>query len=247
MQEPHPDGHIPDSSIYGQFLKSLHEIDAQALIAAWDSLHSTRLSPTERRRLESLLMEALIKKDPELALNRFAKHAADLRDPIATQLFGGFRRWAVKSPTKAAFWLDQNIAAGNFSEQQSADPAATAKIRLSYERELIRAMINLGQDQAALRIETVPPALRADVLKGMDPARGQASYALLIRKYLEPREQEQEFIRMAKTAAYQGGKPGIPAFLDLIQATPQERERILRETANFDPGVIRKEEAPLSD
>jgi len=247
MQEPHPDGRIPDSSIYGQFLESVHEMDAQALLAAWDSLQTARLSPPERQRLRSTLVEALLKKDAELALNQFATHAADLRDPMAPQLFGGFRRWAVTSPSKAAFWLDQNIAAGNFSDPQAADPAAPAKIRLNYERELIRVMIGLGQDQAALRMETVPPALRADVLKGMDPARNQSTYAQLIRKYLEPRDQEQEFIRMAKTAAYQGGKPGVAALLDLIHASPAERERILRETADFNPGVIRKEKSSPSD
>ena len=104
--------------------------------------------------METYLLGTLLRKDPAVALNRFAGHAGEPGHPIGAQLFGGFRDWATKSPVKAGLWLDAKVAAGTFGTVQEPKRTGGMPVRVSYERELIRALLTGGPDQAAKRLNT---------------------------------------------------------------------------------------------
>ncbi|RYD33140.1 MAG: hypothetical protein EOP87_11555 [Verrucomicrobiaceae bacterium] len=230
LEVDHLGGRVDESSAYGRYLNSLEAMDGPQLIAAWDELNSAQLPERVRERLEPSVLGALIRKETELALTRFATHVGDAPGGIGSQLFGGFRDLAERLPYKASQWMDQNIAAGTFGSGAQPKLAGGTPLRVTYERELIRSLLTNSPDQAAARLEALPESWRSTALQGADSPQGQVTYARMVRKFMTPDEQMQEFKRMAASAAYHGGRNGIGQLLDRISASKEERETITRHT-----------------
>lgn len=223
-------GRVDESSAYGRYLASLETMDGPALIAAWDELKSAPLPGPVRERLEPSVFGTLLRKDAELALVRFASHVGDPPGGIGSQLFGGFRDLAERLPVKAAQWLDRNVAAGNFGTAEEPKLSGGMPVRMAYERELIRALLASGPDQAEARLMGLPEKWRVITLQGGDSPQSQSAYGSLVRKFMKPEQQQREFMRMAASAAYHSGADGVSQLLDRINATPAEREAIIRQT-----------------
>ncbi|RYD48083.1 MAG: hypothetical protein EOP85_04275 [Verrucomicrobiaceae bacterium] len=223
-------GRVDESSAYGRYLSSLETMDGPALIAAWDELKASHLPGPVAERLEPSLLGTLMRKDVELALVRFASHVGDPPGGISSQLFNGFRDLSERLPLKAAQWLDQNVAAGNFGTDTAPMISGDTPVRVTYERELIRSLLRSGPDRAEARLMALPEKWRIMTLAGSDSPQGQPAYGMLVRKFMGPEQQQQEFMRMATSAAYHGGADGVAQLLDRISATADERENIIRGT-----------------
>jgi hypothetical protein len=218
-----PGGRVDETTAFGRVLRKIEAMTGPELLAAHEELAGTDLPPEARARFEPVLMGTLVRKDPELALQRFADH---LRDPFGSTgalLLTGFREWAAKSPARAALWLDARAQDGAFDRPGEAVPP-----RVIYERELIRGLLATRREQADARLEALPEPWQGTALKGTETLQSQGAYAALVRKFLPEAEQRAEFLNMATAARYWEGAPGVAAFLDRIAATPAERELILR-------------------
>ncbi len=224
-----PSGQINGDSAFGRLLTSLEGMTGPALLAAWDELAEADLLPGARARFETLVAGALIRKDFDLALSRFAGHLKEPAGPVGSLLLSpGFRDWSAKSPLKAGLWLDARIEDGTLGEGTRWNGTP---LRVFYERELIRSLLAQGAHKAEARLETMPPAWRVVALQGTDTLPGQRAYATLVRKYFPPHGRIAEFCRMAVAARYHEGDEGVASLLERIDATQEEREQIERTTA----------------
>lgn len=222
-----PSGQIETDSEYGRLLKRLEAMSGSQLVAAWDELAEAKLHPDARARFEGLILGSLTREDPELALNRFTDRLAD--PSTGTLLLSpGYRDWAMKFPLKARLWLDARIKDGTLNEDATwmGTPA-----RVLFERELIRNLLLSGTDQVEARLNAIPHPWRVSALQGTETAQTQRAYASLVRKYFPERDRMAEFGRMAAAARYHEGLDGVTNILDRIEASPEEREQILRQTA----------------
>jgi len=73
--------------------------------------------PEVRTMLESMIINPLVEKDPELALTRFIGRLDDDRGQMRWQLSRALKNWMEKDPAKAQVWFDQQIAAGEIRQQ----------------------------------------------------------------------------------------------------------------------------------
>jgi hypothetical protein len=230
IQSPALGGLVDESSAYGGYLRSLESMDGPGLMAALDRLKAADIPTSVWERLEPSVVGTLMRNFPELALEHLAPHIADPPGSISSQLFGTFRELAEKLPLKAATWLDRTTSAGIFGSVEEPLSVDGVPLRVTYERELIRALLACGSDQAELRLRGLPESWRSITLQGADSPQGQRAFASLVREFMSPDEQMREFSRMAASAAYHGGTDGITRLLDQVGATAEERETIIRET-----------------
>jgi hypothetical protein len=224
-----PSGRIDKDSDYGRLLTAVEGMNGPQLVAAWDEFAAAELSTEARARFEPQVAGTLVRKDVELALSRFADQLKNPASPVGSLLLSpGFREWSAKSPLKAVLWLDARIEDGTLGE---ATLWNGTPVRVLYERELIRSLLSQGPENAAARLEAMPPAWRIAALQGTDTATGQRAFAALVRKYFPAQNRMAEFNRMAAAARYHEGEDGVARLLERIGATPEEREQIERVAA----------------
>jgi hypothetical protein len=213
--------------------KRLSAMSSEELLAALNEVASLGLDPEEQARLEEMLVEPLIEKDPELALKTFANRLQDDDDGVAWQLSSAFSEWVKKDRAGALAWFDSQIAAGTF-ESKSLDGQSQA--RLEFEAALVGSLLGSDFDLASQRIAALPEEQRREALEqipfaDLDPA-SQKAYAELVRSLIPQDEHDGSFTHVISELVPDGGYEKVDAFLDSIQATTEEREVSAREAAN---------------
>lgn len=213
--------------------KRLNAMSPEELLAALNDVASLGLDPEQRAELEEMLVEPLIEKDPELALKTFASRLKDDDDSVAWQLSSAFGEWVKKDRAAALAWFDRQIADGLF-ESKSLDGQSQA--RLEFEAALLGSLLGADPSLAGQRIAALPEEQRREALEQipfaeLDPA-SQKAYAELVRNLIPQDERDGSFTHVISELIPEGGYEKVDAFLDGIQASPEERSVSAREAAN---------------
>jgi hypothetical protein len=221
------------------FQKKLETMSREEMVTALDNLASLNLSPEERRKLESAILDPLIEKDPEYALARFADRIASDPDGIGWQLGTALREWAKKDLTAASNWLDRQIAEGKFL---SKTLDGNSEILGRYEASLMETLLSEDPAAAARRLAGIPEDQRREILQQLsfedlgEPE--QQVYADLVRGLVPEVERQGTFADIGAQLAAEGGYEKVSAFLDAAKATPTERAAAAAEGARSRLGFL---------
>jgi hypothetical protein len=228
--------------------KRLSAMSTDELLAALADVASLGLDPEQRAELEEMLVEPLIEKDPELALKTFASRLQDDDDGVAWQLSSAFGEWLKKDRVAAQAWFDSQIAAGLF-ESKSLDGQSQA--RLEFEAALLGNLLGSDLASAGQRIALLPEDQRREALEQIPFAElspeAQRDYAALVRDLIPQDERDGSFTHVISSLVPEGGYEKVDAFLDGIQATPEERAVSAREAANSQLQTIAEDRAVTRD
>ena len=218
-------GTQPDPRVAMRFRQRMEAMSADEIIATLDEIAALDLPPDAHENLEWTLLDALVRKDPELALNRFVDRVG--REPFLFNhlLSGALQAWAKMDVDAAVDWFDQQLAAGKL---KSIQLDGVNYSRLSAESELINRLLTSSPEAAARRLTALPEDQRRSVLQ-MYPLHviprqeDLAALAKLIRAHV-PKEEQAEMIGSQASHFFNpGGYPAVTAYLDRIDATPDER------------------------
>lgn len=228
--------------------KRLSAMSTDELLAALAEVASLGLDPEQRAELEEMLVEPLIEKDPELALKTFASRLQDDDDGVAWQLSSAFGEWLKKDRGAALAWFDSQIAAGLF-ESKSLDGQSQA--RLEFEAALLGGLLGSDLSLAGQRIAALPEDQRREALEQIPfselSPQAQRDYAALVRDLIPQDERDGSFSHVISSLVPDGGYEKVDAFLDSIQATPEERAVSAREAANSQLQTIAEDRAVTRD
>lgn len=228
--------------------KRLSAMSTDELLAALAEVASLGLDPEQRAELEEMLVEPLIAKDPELALKTFASRLQDDDDGVAWQLSSAFGEWLKKDRGAALAWFDSQITAGLF-ESKSLDGQSQA--RLEFEAALLGNLLGSDLALAGQRIAALPEDQRREALEQIPftelSPQAQRDYAALVRDLIPQDERDGSFTHVISSLVPDGGYEKVDAFLDSIQATPEERAVSAREAANSRLQTIAEDRAVTRD
>lgn len=211
--------------------RRLQEMEVSELVAALDEIAALDLADEARNGLEEMLIAQLCEKDPEVALNRSLDRLDDNQNGMVWQLSNAFKTWTAKDPANAIAWLDKQIAAGKF-ETKALD--GKSQSRFQFEGGAISLLLSSDPDAAGKRLAALPADQRADVLRGYAfrsvKEEGQAAFADLVRSQLSPDQQGSTLAGIASQLAVSGFDK-VSAYLDRIDATPEERKKSVQDAA----------------
>ena len=224
LSEKPKSGEPVDEQALYDFSERLAEMTREQLLTALAEIANLGLEPEVRAKLERAFVEPLVEKDPKEALTRFADRIRDDPDDLGSQLSPAMLAWAKQDLTGATTWFDQAIATGVF-ESKTLDGRSDP--RLEFEAAL--AGVLLASDPAAVgrRIAELPADQRAETLQQIQVSEltpaAQKDYIELVRRLLPMDEREGPFASAFSELVPDGDYQKSAAFLDDIQATPEER------------------------
>ncbi|GAA5125227.1 hypothetical protein JIN84_13795 [Luteolibacter yonseiensis] len=196
----------------------------EELIAALDEISTLDLSDAERGALEQKILEFLVKKDPQYALDRFVDRIESEPDTIGWQLSNAMKEWAKKDRASAGAWLDSQIAGGKF-ESRTLD--GNSEMRVQFESGLLESILGSDLTAAGNRLAALPEDQRREVLENLSfpelSAGEQKSYAALVRQLVPADEREGSFAHIADQLVDENGYDKVSGFLDSVSANPEER------------------------
>jgi hypothetical protein len=202
----------------------LKQMTREELIAALDEVEGLGLSADDRSALLGLILESMIKLDPQYALARFVDEIEADSNGVGWQLASAFGQWAKMDRAGATAWFDQQIAAGKF-ESRTLD--GRSEMRAKFESEEIAMLISSDLDAAGQRLLALPEDQRRGVLEQLEFAEltpdQQRAYANLVRNVVPEDERAGSFANIASQLAEAGTYQSVSSFLDSVQATPGER------------------------
>jgi hypothetical protein len=210
----------------------LAEMSRDEIIASLDEIDDLDLSDEEREALIEEMIDSLIEKDPQYALEHLGDKIKDDPDGIGSQLAAAMSAWAKRDLAAATAWLDRKIAAGDF-DTKTLD--GKSDVREEFEAALLESLIEKNPDAAAGRLAAIPEDQRRDVLEylsfGELSSEAQKSYAGLLRQLIPEDERAGSFAHLASELANQGDYSKVDQFLGSVSATPEERVAAVRQAA----------------
>ncbi len=232
MVELQKDDNDVDDEMVSHFEARLEKMSREELIAALDEISTLGLAEQGRLLLEETLVENLITKDPAYALQRYADRIQKDEDGVGWQLSEALGAWAKTDLTAATAWFDKEIAAGTF-ESKSLDGQSDA--RLEFEAAILGSLLSADAKTAAKRIGMIPEDLRINAMQQIDltemNSAGQEEYVKLIRELLPEEERISAFTDALSGVVEEADYTQTGKFLDMVKATPQEREAAAKDTA----------------
>lgn len=219
--------------------QKISDLSRDEILAALDEISTLNLKDEARTLLEETLIGPLVELDPEYALRTFGDRIGNDDDGIGWQLSSALDSWARKDARAATAWMDQQIAAGVF-DSKSLD--GRSQTRVEFEAALAGVLLAENPGEAGRRIAALPEDERREALEQMLfselPPAGQTAYAALVRELVPQDERAGSFAHVISQLVPDGGYEKVGAFLDQIQATPEERAVSAKEAANVRIGEI---------
>lgn len=215
-----------------EFQDRVQSMSDRELVAAIEEVEALGLDEDALELMQEILVEPLIEKNPELALETFSDRIEDDPDGIGWQLSFAMSEWAISDAKGAQEWLDRQIAAGLF-DSKTLD--GRSEVRLEFEAALVGEL--LGQDPAAAerRIAALLEDERRETLEQVSftdlNETGQRTYAELIRGLVPEDERAGSFAYLVEDIVPDGGYPAVDTFFDRVNATPAERAVAARQAA----------------
>ena len=220
-------GALPDPRVAMRFRQRMDAMSTDEVIATLDEIAALDLPPEAHENLEWTLLDALVRKDPELALDRFVDRVGKDSFLFRGLLSGALQAWAKKDVDAAVAWFDHQLAAGKFKSTQLNGANYS---RWAAETELINRLLTSSPEAAARRLTALPEDQRRSVLQMcpvhavVGPVEDQmAALAGLIRAHVPAEEQAEMIGNQAAHFFNPGGYPAVTTYLDRIDATPAER------------------------
>ncbi|MEO6473823.1 MAG: hypothetical protein ABIQ96_01805 [Luteolibacter sp.] len=211
----------------------LKNMTREEMIAALDEIAGLDLSDEDREALIAMILEPLIKLDPQYALARFVDQIESGSGSVGWQLATAFEQWMKKDSAGAIAWFDRQIAEGKF-ESRTLD--GKSEMRSKFESEVLENLLSSDLAAAALRIQALPEDQRREILEQLPftdlSPNEQKAYADLVRQLIPADEREGSFANIAEQLASSGGGyEKVSLFLDSVQASPAERAAAAKQTA----------------
>lgn len=210
----------------------LQDMTADELLVAMDEIAALDIPAEAKTRLEQMLMGPLLQKEPELGLSRFIDRISDEQNGIAWQLSNALKEWAAKEPGKASAWFDEQIAAGKF-DSRALD--GKSESRIQFEGAMISALLSTDPGAARRRLQGIPEDQRGEVLQNHAfqsiKEQDQLAFVGLVRSELPVGEQPNTISRLASRLVSLGSYEKVTAFLERIDATPEERTKSVESAA----------------
>lgn len=232
LQEMQDGGGMSDMRAMMNFQQRLLKMSKEEMIAALDQISSLGLSEDARQMLESMLIGPLIAKDPELALKRYGNRLDECENSMGWQLSTALRDWAKKDLAGATAWFDRQIADGKF-ESRTLDGKSV--LRGQFEAALMETLMTSDLEAVSRRIAAMPEDQRRDILQQIPftelGPEEQKAYASLIRGLIPADERDGSFAHIVSELVDESGYRKVSAFLDAVQATPEERAASAKQTA----------------
>jgi len=207
-----------------EFQQRLKNMTREELIAALDEVEALDLTADQREEILEMILESMIKLDPQYVLDRFANQIESDSNGVGWQLADAFGQWAKKDRAGATAWFDRQIAEGNF-ESRTLD--GKSEMRAKFESEVLETLLATDLNEAGRRLMALPEDQRREVLEELSFAElgsnEQLGYASLVRQLVPADERAGSFANVASQLVNDGGYEKVSAFLDAVQATPEER------------------------
>ncbi|MCB1130852.1 MAG: hypothetical protein KDN05_06955 [Verrucomicrobiae bacterium] len=203
------------------------------LVAAISEVEALGLDEDSLEMLQEVLIEPLIEKNPELALEQYKDRIEDDPDGIGWMLSFAMEEWAAKDVKSAEKWLDDQIAAGLF-ESKSLD--GRSESRLEFEAALLGELLDADPEAAARRVAVLQEDERRETMEQVSftdlSPDAQKAYAALIRNLVPEDERAGSFAYLVEDVAWEGGYDAVDEFLERVNATPEERAVSARQAAS---------------
>jgi hypothetical protein len=225
------------------FEKRVLDMSREDIIAALDEIDLLDLSDEARQALEEAMLDSLIQKDPQYALEHFGSSIKNDPDGLGFQLASALRAWAKKDLKAATAWFDRKIAAGDF-ESKSLD--GKSEIGQQFEAALFDSLLAADFGAASARLTALPEDQRREILQQVSFAElspdAQKAYANLVRQQVPQDERAGSFASIASELVDGQGYGKVDAFLNSVQATPEERIAAARQTAESQLEILSRKE-----
>ncbi|RYD22005.1 MAG: hypothetical protein EOP88_09490 [Verrucomicrobiaceae bacterium] len=177
--------------------------------------------------LENLVCHPLTLRFPEYALNELSDRLTGSEEfAVPNYLLTAFEGWIAKDPAAAIAWMDKQVAAGKF---EGRGLEGLDKMGGIFEGRVIASLLTTDPSAAARRLEAVAPEYRGLVFFGELRPEHHAAFADLVRKFLN----EKDALKAIENQifAVDSSPAEVTAFIEAIQATPEERALCVRTAA----------------
>ena len=225
-------GGVMDMRQLMAFQRQLEDLDLNELFASLDEITALELDEAQRGMLENVVIEQIIKKDAEAALEKFKDRIGEDKSSIGWQLASALGQWAENDAAAATAWFDAEIASGSF-DSKSLD--GKSDIRTAFESSLITQLLKSDPGAAEQRVLALPENQREDVFGSYGfiqmKFNEQTAYADLARKTLSDEKVTEVFANQASRLAMTGDFKKVDEFMDRISVTPEQRIRSAEEAA----------------
>ena len=232
-------GALLDMRVAMRFRQRMEAMDAGEIIATLEEVAVLGLPDEARGDLERTLLESLIQKDPELALERFVDRAGSGEHWLGFLLSGALQAWAARDSEAADAWFDRQIAAGNF-ESKALDGVSNP--RQMFESSIISALLASSPEAAARRLAGLPEDQRGNVMHmyflTTVPEETQVVHAQLVRARVAAEDRAGTIASQASLLFRPGDYSAVTAYLERIDATPDERTACaMKAVQNMNPKI----------
>ena len=216
-----------------EFKQRMAGMPAGEILKAADELSALGLSGKKTEGFEEVLIELLVEKDPELAIQTFSDRIVDDVDGIGWRLSQAFGDWVEKDTEAATAWFDAKVADGMFKTKSLDD---RSEARQQFEAELLSVLLGKDVIGPGARIGATPEDQRQEVMElidfaELDPA-ARRSYVELVRASVPEGAREEVFAYAISELVLMGGYADVELLFSDIGATREERVVGARQAAN---------------
>jgi len=209
--------------------KLMFEMSDEELMAAIDEVASLDLGRKIREKLDTMLVDQLIQRDPAMALPRYIDRISDAKRSWSFRR--GFATWLSEDPGGAVAWFDDEIGKGTFESRALDDRAGP---RAAFEGALLRSLLDGDLAIASARLEGMSEDLRVEVLaerSGLRKGEHVEELATLAREQLSSEKSLEVLGRYAEARVYPKGAESVGSYLEEIDASVEEREGVVERVA----------------
>jgi hypothetical protein len=199
------------------------EMDAPGILAALGELDGLELPDASRAELQRMLLDALARKNPELACQHFIDQADGQPFALTWPLKQAFEAWLKRDPAAANAWLDQQLAAGTLDGKSldGKDP-----IRLQMQAASLYSLIASDPAAATRRMSDIPSDQRTDMLLGSHYSvaeKDHGVFADLVRSSLPTEDHSKVLSSQLELHGNLDDLTKMSSYLSRIDATKEER------------------------
>ena len=214
------------------FVKLQEKILAMSVAEIEEALIQIKEQPLSNKikdKLESMLAEVFLQKDPAGGLTYFQDRLDDPYSSVTWQLTRAFGSWLEQDSVAALSWFDAQKRAGRF-ETKSLDPSVG--LAGQFEIRLLGQLLEHDMTEVRARLADFPDEKKKSILKSgmlLNQGRGLSENYLAILRETFPEEGPQVLGEAFGQYAMNEALPVLTEMTENVKLEPAEREAILNE------------------